>query len=330
MRAFYNKWTWGIVSLFLMLSCVSEEKENDFGIGKNAPNSLIRNHLLFSSLEKEFSFPIWFHDSLIAANKIKHITRNIFPQTEEMERLDSGRVVPAETYHYFFRANGSVEKVIHFTYFDHKLIGKSTYRYAQMNGTYGFSAPQLETDFPFDSEINSTEKMAKPSSSRPLSSLIKATKKYALFKNAVSKEQLFVLPDEKYWGPLKIENELHPAPTDKLLIGTAFLPLKKYQVKNTVEESAVQKWTYEKGLIKRIESSEYPFQTNRTFQYDRRGYCISFIDSTFTDGTFLSRTVSRFSNNMLFTPVQIRHKKFNAAGEEAYTFYETFDYEYRK
>ncbi len=320
----------GILTFLFLLSCKEDKKENDFGIGNHAPNSIIRNHLLFSDFDKEFSFPLWFNDSLISAKNIFHVTRNIFPQSAEMERLDSDRVVPAETFHYFFRKNGTVEKVIHFTYFDNKLIGKSTYRYGAFQAIIGFAPAQLETDFPFDSEINDPKDLTKKSITKPIIEHVKTVEKYAVYKNPQTQDKIFVLPDAKYWGAIKIHKELKPSPTDKIIKGTYYMPLKKYHVKNTVQEFSVENFTYQKNLIHEIEMTNSPFQNKRSFQYDRRGYCISYIDSSRTNGTYLSRTVSRFTNNMDFSPIQIVHKKYNVQGEEAYTFFETFEYEYRK
>jgi hypothetical protein len=320
----------GTLAFLFLLSCSNDKKETDFGIGLHTPNSVIRNHLLFSSFDKDFSFPIWFDDSLIQAKKISHVVRNIFPQSSELERLDSGRVVPAETYHYFFRTDGSVEKVIHFTYFDNKMIGKSTYHYGLLNNLLGFAPTQLDTDFPFDSEIGDSRAKKSKGSKKVILDHVKTEEKYASFKNSSTNERLFLLPDAKYWGPMRVNQKLKPNPEDKIIKGTSYMPLKKYQVKNTIEEFSVEKFTYKKNLIQKIETNKSPFQTKRHFQYDRRGYCISFIDSTNTDGRYLSRTVSQFTNNMDFSPIKIVHKKYNGLGEEAYTFFETFEYEYRK
>ncbi len=314
----------------ILLSCSDKEKENDFGIGKNRPNSLIRNHLLFSSFDQAFSFPVWFDDSVIVANEILSITRNVFPESVDLKRLDSGRVVPAETFHYFFRKNGQIEKVVHLAYFDYKLIGKSTYRYSQFDIDNGFAKVKRQTEFTFNSLPNASDKSGQSQLYRKINHPKEKDAPYLKYKSDYDGDHLFIVPNKKFWGPFRIHQKLKPGPSDQIILGSAYLPLKKYSVTNTVRENNVQKFYYQKELIKRIDEDDSPFRSTRSFQYDRRGYCISYIDSLFSENDFLSRTVSKFTNNMFFSPLEIAHRKENFDGEEVFTYFETFEYEYRK
>lgn len=318
-----------LFSVLFLLSCSGRKKETDFGIGKNRPNSLIRNQLLFSSFEKEFSFPIWFDDSIIAAKKIERITRNIYPETVHVKELDSGRVVPTASYQYFFKKNGQIEKVIYSTYFDYKMIGQSTYKYGWVNDENGFAKTKKETEYTFNGSPKNTQKTN--SEQYVLTQeLEEDDNRYLKFENLNSKENLFILPNTKKWSSFRLHKELKPTSKDILLVGSAYKPLKRYKLKNTIQEFDVQEFIYEKELIRRIKQKDYPFSNTRDFQYDRRGYVISYIDSLFSDEEFLSRTVSKFSNNMFFCPDQIQHRKENTLNEIVYTYYETFQYEYRK
>lgn len=314
----------------MLFSCNGKKKENDFGIGKHKPNSLIRNHLLFSSFDEAYSFPIWFDDSIVISKKIASITRNIFPESVDLKRLDSGRVVPAQTFHYFFGKNGQVKKVVHLNYFDHKLIGKSTYEYSPTNIHNGYAKAKRKTEFTF----NTLPSKPNDAKSNPLMKRVSQAEKkdeyFLKFKGINHDEHLFIVPSIKNWGSFRIHQKLKPGSNDQIIIGSAYMPKKKYSVSNTVREKDVQKFEYEKGLIRRIENDKTPFVSTRSFQYDRRGYCISYVDSLFSDGAFLSRTVSKFSNNMFFNPKEIAHRKENAEGEEVFTFFETFEYEYKK
>ncbi len=319
-----------LFGLLFLVSCSDKEKENDFGIGKYRPNSMIRNHLLFSSFDEAYSFPIWFDDSIIAAKKIASITRNIFPESVDLKRLDSGRVVPAETFHYYFRKDGQIEKVVHLAYFDHKLIGKSTYVYSATNSENGYANAKRTTEFTFNSLPENVKTEKKNPLLKQVSMPQEKNEAYLKFKGLSENEHLFIVSNSKKWGPFRIHQKLKPGPKDQIIIGSAYMPLKKYSVTNTVREKDVQQFAYEKGLIRRITKADEPFVTTRNFQYDRRGYCISFVDSLFSDKEFLSRTVAKFENNMNFSPKEITHRKENFEGEEVFTYFETFEYEYRK
>lgn len=319
-----------VLSLTLLFACTPQKKENDFGIGKNRPKSIINNHLLFSTFDKEFSFPIWFDDSLIAVNEIQHITRNIFPASSDLKRIDSGRVVPAETFHYYFKKNGQVKKVVHQNYFDYKLIGESVYTYDETELSSGFAPTKKETNLTFSSLPKKKISGAGQLLYVPVKKRSDPKHEMLQFRNTSANLELFILPQKKHWGPFKIHKELAPTPKDFILIGTAYHPLKKYHVKNTVQEMNVQNFTYEKKRIKQIRHNNSPFVQTRSFQYDRRGYVISYIDSLFSDDEFLSRTVSTFSNNMLFSPDQITHRQEKPSGEIVYVYFETFTYDGRK
>jgi hypothetical protein len=318
-----------ILSVLFLFSCSGRKKETDFGVGKHRPNSLIRNQLLFSSFDQEFSFPIWFDDSIVAAKKIEQIIRNIYPESSELKPQDSVRVVPAESFHYYFKKNGQIEKVIHKTYFDYKLIGQSTYRYSWINIENGFSKTKKETEYSFD---GTSKKPSKSNVDQYVLTQVldENSDSYLKFEKFSTNENLFILPNKKRWGSFRLHKQLKPTSKDILLVGSAYKPLEKYKLKNTIHKFDVQEFIYEKDLIRRIIEENKPFLKTRDFQYDRRGYVISYIDSLFSDKEFLSRTVSKFTNNMLFCPQNIEHRKENLLNEVVFKFYETFEYEYRK
>ena len=311
-----------LITSFILSSCGEKNKVNDFGIGKHLPNSIINNQLLFSSFEEEYSFPIWFNDSLIRENQIVKITRKIYPLGQQIDISDSIFFLPVKTVSYMFDKNGRVSALEVILTRDNQEISKVHLKYGSLDDKIGYAPYKIVKNEGFHSK---NEKI----SDLPSYDVQKVTDKYIQLVLKKSKENLFVINDDNGWGAFRITKKLHPAANDKLVLGTMYHPLKSYSVENTIKESNVQIFEYQKDLISEITTIDYPFQSKRSFQYDRRGYCTSFVDSMFSDEEFLSRTISKFTNNMHFSPTKIVHEKANMKGESSFHYLELFEYEYR-
>ncbi len=315
----------GAVSLTL-LACVNKEKETDFGIGNHLPTSLINEQIFFSPLSSEYSFPVWFNDSIVSSSGISQIIHTTFTFGENKSILDSADNLPAKKRTYTFRKNGTIERVSESVYFDNRPISELHFRYISMNKADGFANVQIDSSFLFQ-EGRTMKRKTQPTAFYQLKKSEKSFRQYYL---GAQNRFLYLIADKKPWGPLKIKRTLNPKPTDKILLGNAYYPQKIYSVKNTIEEFNVTLFSYQKKVIYKIEIGSYPLKQNRTFQYDRRGYCIRYIDSLFSDQECLSRTVAQFTNNMQFFPTQITHMKENMEGVKNFYFKETFEYVYRK
>ncbi len=308
-------------SIFLA-SCGDKSKVNDFGIGIHRPNSIIDNQLMFSSFEEEYSFPNWFNDSLILEKKIAKIIRKIYPLGRKIKESDSLSVLPIKTVTYQFDKKGKISFVEIILTRDNQVISTLQLKYGSLNEKIGYAPFTIVKNDGFHTKKEESTEI-------PMYEVKKLTGDYFQFALKKRAEQLFVMNENKNWGPFRINKKLHPAEEDRLVLGSMFRPLKSYSVENTNQESKVEKFEYRKDLITEITSVDYPFQSKRSFQYDRRGYCTSYIDSLFSEEEFLSRTISKFTNNMQFSPTQIAHVKESMNGESSFHFLEVFEYEYR-
>jgi hypothetical protein len=324
------------VSLLLTLllgsiisSCKSEGKRKLFNPKRTYPQSLFRNHLLFSDFANDFSFPIWFNDSLIKKNKISKITRIIYPKSlTEASRGDSILSVPSETIEFVFTKNGTVERVNQTFYYDDRKISQYEYQYHDFPNKYGFSSAKV------DSKIAVIEKfgidISRDAEKFALYDQKKQGKDFSSFKNRLSGDFLYSISNKALWGPLEIDKQIRPNPNDIVVLGDLYSPKKIYQVENKVNERNVVKYNYKKGNVRSIRTNEYPFHSIRNFIYDTRGYCTGYIDSTFSENNFLTRTISGFENNMIFSPTKIFHRKENSERKLTLINYEEFIFEYQK
>lgn len=283
---------------------------------------MINNQLLFSSFEEEYSFPNWFNDSLILEKKIAKIIRKIYPLGLQIDQSDSLSIRPIKTVTYQFDKKGKISFVEIVLTRDNQVISTVQLKYGSLNEKIGYASFTIVKNDGFQTKKEESTEI-------PMYEVKKLSVDYIQFTLKKRAGQLFVINENKNWGPFRINKKLHPAAEDVLILGSMFRPLKSYSVENTNQESNVENFEYKKDLISEITSIDYPFQSKRSFQYDRRGYCTSYIDSLFSEKEFLSRTISKYTNNMQFSPTQIAHVKENMKGESSFHFLEVFAYEYR-
>ncbi|MGJ8660793.1 MAG: hypothetical protein ACSHXL_02020 [Bacteroidota bacterium] len=315
----------------LLFSCREDGKRKLFGLKKVTPPTLIHNHLLFSTFANEFSFPIWFNDSLIAMNKVAKITRNIYPKSlSSVDQEDSMYQVPSEIITYEFNKLGMVKKVSHVFYYDDRKISQFEYVYPFPANKNGFASVRLDSMVLFKDNISIPLNTTRDMELFALYNTVKSGPGFSIFNNRMSGDNLFCISDKKLSSPLEIDRQFKPNPRDLILLGTPRKPEKVYHVENKINEIHVKKFNYDKNKIVSIRSNSYPFHTTRYFSYDKKGYCTGFIDSTYSESTFLTRTISNFDNNALHTPTKIFHRKENSEGVMRLINYEEFIYEYRK
>jgi hypothetical protein len=330
-KRFLVLFTLSLLLCLLILSCGGEGKRKLFNLRKSYPPSLIRNHLLFSDLSNEYSFPIWFHDSLVELNKISKVTRLIYPKRlTEASRGDSILNVPSETIEYFFRTDGTIENIKRSFYFDDRKISEFDFLYPKPPNKHGFAQVKVVKNNLSKAKSTTSETANFTEVNFKLYDEKKVENQFIEFENRNTGDFLYVIPKKEFWGALNIDRYIRPNPNDVLILGDLGAPKKIYQVENKVNETNVVEYSYKKGSIKTIQTNNYPFHTTRFFTYDKRGYCIGYIDSTFSDNSFLTRTISNFENNMSFSPTKIYHRKENSENKLTLINYEEFVYEYRK
>jgi hypothetical protein len=286
---------------------------------------LFQLQTLFTDAEQHVSFPNWFNDSLIAQAKIRKITRLYFLPIEDAEATDEPALSrPREKREYWFYPNGNM-RALHITnYYDEQEIGKVAFHYANKRDTYGYSTSTKTSQIdPMDDNLYFKSHTK-----------IKYTNKYLAYQNDQSGDYLFYMLHKKYWGPLSIDSILKPTPKDNVILGFPMHPIKKYKVANKVNESEIKLYTYALNrktsvkTIQKIDKQDYPFQTKRSFTFTKAGIAKGYTDSTFSNSTFLTRTITEFIRNKKQFPEKVMHKKDNPWSKAKLSAIEHFQYEY--
>ena len=143
---------------------------------------------------------------------------------------------------------------------------------------------------------------------------------YLVYQNTKSGYYLFYMLKKEYWGTLSVDSIFKPNPQDLIVFGSPLTQQKKYFVENKVNESEVVQFYYSpNNSPTEIKTERFPFHYKRTITYNEYGNCIGFIDSTFSNGEFLTGRNSTFvfedelptkiihqstSNNKLFIQVE--------------------------
>jgi len=299
-----------------LLAC-SEDKRKMFRRGKTSANDFVLEmQHFFSDSEDNMSFPVWFDDSLIRENKVKEIHRKSYIVNGKIEDFASLKKEKL----YSFDENGRIQSVQVTDYYEGQKISDVTFSYSGVKDAHGFQKVKVNKSNMSDFELTGytfyeTEQIAS---------------NFLAYANTENGDYLFFLPNEKYWGVLSVDSILSPTVDDIVVYGTPKLPRKSFNVFNRVNESNVRTVEY---AIKTNNPTEIlferePFDYKRTIEYDKRGQCTGFVDSTFSMERFITRRQSTFDfeNNRL--PVRVTHTSAQSNKSEKNLQVETFDYTY--
>ncbi len=313
--------------LFFLSACSegnSDIKENQ--TSKVAP-FLFSMNAMFSDAEKFISFPIWFNDALVSKYKIKKITRNLYfiELEDSMEINNLKNDIPREKREYWFFENGQLKELNFSFFYDDERIGNFTFLYKSIKDKYGY-ASVIETNNLDDIDYSYDKNMDFP---YKIHLKVKQTEKYLAYQDLESGDFLFYMLGKKNWGPLSIDTILNPTQNDIIVLGKPLFPTKQYRVINKVNERDVQQFRYN-SISNRIETiikQESPFESKRTLNYNLKGYCNGYIDSTFSGKLFLTRIVTEIKLDKLNRPVRIIHRKENQQDKTARISIELISYE---
>jgi hypothetical protein len=285
-------------------------------------------NVVFTDSEKYLSFPVWFNDSIVAQNKITKITRShFFVEVEDSnEVIDLSKDIPREKTEYWFYPNGQIYKLKVTYYYDDEEIGNVSFNYKTMKDQYGFAVVMRSEDQNqyVDTEDSDMDFPFK------VHQLEKRTKKYLAYQDDETGDYLFYMLNKKYWGPLSVDSILNPMQKDLIILGSPYFPVKQYRVRNKVNEMDVQEITYYPNgkSVNTIIRHDYPFERRRSVQYNTKGICTGYIDSTFSGKLFLTRTLNEISSDKSNRPTKIIHKKENQLDKTARISIELLNYEY--
>ncbi|MBU2019928.1 MAG: hypothetical protein KJ941_09810 [Bacteroidetes bacterium] len=315
------------IVLLGLMGCQTSVKKDDEEKIKVRPPSLIHYQMLYSDMEREISFPLWFNDSLIEAHRIRSITRSIYPRQKGDSLIDTALAVPREQWTYLFKTNGRLERIYHRTFYDDRLISMFLFRYLKKTDGNNFSQVQMDSLVRFEQNKTKPVTLDRTEDMYRMYTQKMSNQEFSSFQNKESRDVLFLLHSRKKRNPLDIEKLLHPLPYDRIIIGDLPFPEKIYSVENRVKEKRVRSFSYVNKSIERVVVNDFPFRMVRSFSYDTLGYCTGYLDSLFGDDTFLTKTKTEFILNQFKAPNSVIHFKQNQESSSGFSFVENFQYE---
>jgi hypothetical protein len=322
--------------LLLTYSCNEISTVPSSEIKKEYRKSLINLISLHSEDENEVCFPTWFNDSIIKAHGITKITRKLFARNHDNQdqSLNVSSTVPREIREYFFDESGNITQLNVHYYYDEREIGSVLFSYSEKKDHHGYSKVQRnvfisKTANPFSKNDESIDPEVRELDFKMHEKKVDY-KKCLVYQDIETGDYLFYMPQKKYWGALSVDSILRPNPKDIIICGTPNHPYKKYQVSNKIYEKNVRLYSYfekDKNLLKYWLKKEYPFEFKRDFVYSLKGICNQYIDSTFSENTFVTRIVSELQYNADEEPIRVIRRKENSSHETVFFSLSTFNYE---
>jgi hypothetical protein len=315
------------LSVILFASCQAKRDDEKAAAPILRPAAMIHYQMLYSEMEREISFPLWFNDSLIKDHKIRSITRSIYPRQKGDSLMDTTSTVPREQWTYLFKKNGTLERIYHRTFYDDRLISMFLFRYPQKTLGNFYSQVQMDSLVRFEQNTTKPLTVDRTEDMYRMYSQKNTNKDFSSYQNKESRDVLFLLHSKKKRNPLDIGKLLSPTPIDRIILGDLPYPEKIYSVENKVKEKRVRTFEYENNSVIRVVTNDFPFKSIRTFSYDSIGYCNGYIDSLFGDNTFLTQTKTQFLLNQFHTPNSVVHFKQNQESSSGFSYIENFQYE---
>lgn len=300
----------------ILLAC-SEEKRRMFRRGKTISNDFVfEMQHFFSESEDNMSFPVWFDDSLIRENQVMEIHRKIFNLNGNVDDFASLKLEKL----YSFDKKGRMKGVQIIEYYEGQKISDVTFTYSGVKDIHGFQKVKMNKANISDIELTGYEFYEKR----------QEASSFMAYINSENGNYLFFLPNEKHWGGLSVDSILGPTAEDFVVYGTPKKPSKRYHVVNRVNEFDVKTIDYAKKTNNptEIKFEREPFDYKRTIEYNKKGDCTGFVDSTFSMDRYLMRRYSKFTfkNNRL--PTHVTHTSAQTNDNEENFQIETFDYTY--
>ncbi len=290
----------------LLYSCGPEDSESNNLRKKRSPRSILNLKVFNTEAEKMLSFPLLFDNQLIHQQGIKRVSRCFYVLDKSQERRDVSSEVLREKRDYFFNNSGRLIQIEFIYFFDDRVVGKQLIKYPKASDYFGYSQAILHRD----SGAVSKDKID-IDFGFSMHKLAKKNTRYFALEDPKSGEMLYYMLKKNLWGALSVDSILKPKPIDRVVLGSPRFPFKSYRVENKVKEKDVIEYFYREDSkqIRRIVSSDYPFNSARTFIYRKKGFCHTFIDSIFSGEDYLTRTITKLNFDKQNRPVLVRHIK---------------------
>lgn len=264
----------------------------------------------FSDQENFLSFPLWFNDSILEAEKIRSVTRKFFiiPDSTSEVALKMARIYEFNKFH-------ELSALSITEYYENQVISEQILEYCSPKDSYGYACVKAKSEGYFPEYYIIHEKY-------------NYSKKFLAYRNASSGNFLFYLLNEKNWGVLSVDTILQASENDLVSYGTPKHPKRIFQVQNTVNEFNVSEYNYFPSVNEpeEIIFNSYPFRKKRSFIYESNGKCMGFVDSTFSSEHYLSRIVSEMSYKNKVLPESVVYTHFSKDNKVVMRQFEKFSY----
>jgi hypothetical protein len=319
-----------LVLLFLILilfSCKDQIVETKI-VAPQKTRSWLNPIFYNNDFETEYNFPFWFDDSLIKSHSIRKITKRIF-RGEEKDS-NGHAMIPKEKIEYYFDPNGHVDELIRYNYIDDREVSRSSFVFYGNFTNDGYRKVKNQSNFTINKMKNdefSVDSKAENKNEASLYEFERKKKKFVIFTNKDSKEQLFIVPLNQYWGSLSIDSILKPDKKDWIVQGYIRKPNKRYKVENMVKENSIYNFYYwDNSVIKTRIKEFYPFVYKRDFLYLQNGKWIGYSDSTYSEDTYINHSTHELIFDQFERPHQFIHTIYQ--NDTKTSFYkETFHYQ---
>ena len=299
----------GFIGFTIGCTSISKKKQ----VKQVATATLIHPLYFQEDLASFINFPFWFNDSSVKANHIESIQQVIYTSTHE-DDMEENPPFPKKTIRFTFDRKGYLIHIQYTDYSEGIIISHQSYSIIGTKYPYYTAAIRLDNTL----GVENTSYLVVPH---------KKKKNVLQFDNLAKKERIHFIQKKRFWGPLSVDSIAEPKPKDWIVLGTPHKPEKRFKVKNKVKESDVTTYTYlNNNFPIQIISGEYPFTKKRTFDYSKKGHFMGFVDSTFIDMEFVTRSTTRLVYNKQHLPIKLTKIKGHATGQKVYITKEVFSY----
>lgn len=290
----------------IVVSCSEIRKKRLKSENPELRSFIFRTNYFMTGDNLNYSFPLWFNDSLVSKEKIKTIVHKWYSKNGDEETGDLQKIR-----RYTFDESGRLLAVQQQRFYENMLVENITFTYKEAPDKMGFAevntydSLQLEDGMEYNTYSKDTYHEA-----------------FAVYENNQTGDFLFCLLKKELQGIMSVDSLFGPTPDDIIQYGSPFKPYKRYQIENLVKEKKVTRYRYfDKSSELRYRKAEnYPFSYKSYVTVAKDGRCTGIIDSTFSAGEYLNRSVSTFSYNKQSLPEQLTHKGMRSGK------YETFEY----
>ena len=293
----------------VLSSCSENEKERGKTEQPEMKAFLFHTDYFVSGDNLNFSFPMWFNDSIVSKEKIKTITHTWYS-------INGGEDVASDLQKvrsFTFDESGVLVSVQQQRFYESIEVENITFKYKESPDKMGYATlvtiDSLHPDEPLEYTTYTKDTYLDA---------------YTVYENDNTGDYLFCLLQKRFQGIVSVDSLFGPTPDDIVQYGKPYKPYKRYQIENLVEEKNVSRYKYfkESGELRYRKSENYPFSNKTYVTVAKNGKCTGFIDSTFSADEYLNRTVSKFSYDRKNLPSKLTHEGMRSGS------FETFEYTY--